>query len=124
MSDRPPQLYGIPISDLARICQVSLKTARRWKLGSTCPPKSALLLLLGDLGCLDDQWAGWRVRAGTLFSPEGWEITVSDVLATPLMRQQLAAYKSELRQIKENLEKLSEQPAPEVWPEWVFEKLA
>jgi hypothetical protein len=124
MAPRPPELYGIPINEIARICQVSLKTAGRWKAGTTCPPKSAILLLLGDLGCLDPQWRGWCVRQGVLYSPEGWEITVNDVLATPLMRQQLAAYKMELRRIKENLDRMPEQPVPEAWPEWVFEKLA
>lgn len=124
MAARPPELYGIPINEIARLCHVSIKTATRWKTGTTCPPKSAVLLILGDLGCLDAQWSGWRVHQGSLYSPEGWEITVNDVLATPLMRQQLEGYKSELRQIKEAVERLNEQPLPEVWPAWVFEMRA
>ena len=120
MRPRPPEIYGIPISELARICQVSLKTARRWKDGSTCPPKSALLLLAGDLGCLDAAWEGWRVRGGVLFSREGWQITVNDVLAVPLVRAQLEAYKTEERKLLA----LPEQPPVADWPEWVFERLA
>lgn len=120
MAPRPPELYGIPISEIARICRVSIKTATRWKAGTTCPPKSACLLLLGDLGCLDPQWHGWRVNHGILYSPEGWEIGVNDVLAVPLMRAQLAAYQSEQRK----LESITEQPAVADWPEWVFEKMA
>lgn len=82
------------------------------------------MLILGDLGCLAAEWSGWRVSKGTLYSPEGWEITVNDVLATPLMRQQLEGYKTELRQIREAVERLNEQPLPDVWPEWVFEMRA
>jgi hypothetical protein len=124
MSERPPEIYGIPISELARICHVSLKTAGRWKAGTTCPPQSAMLLLSGDLGSLDPEWRGWRVRGGVLHSPEGWEISRNDVLATPLMRQQLAAYQSELRQIQERLDAMPEQPAPADWPEWIGEMRA
>lgn len=120
MAQRPPELYGIPINEIARICHVSVKTAARWKSGTTCPPQSAILLLLADLGCFDPEWRGWTVKGGVLYSPEGWEITVNDVLATPLMRQQLAAYKAELRQIQERLDRMAEQPTPESWPEWVF----
>ena len=117
-------LYGITIKEIARICHVDLTTARRWKRGARCPPKMALLLICGDLECFDPEWRGWQARGGKLISPEGWEITVGDVLALPLMRQQMAAYQSELRQIRERVLLMQEQPAPEAWPEWVFEKLA
>lgn len=120
----PPQLIGINVKELSRICHVSLKTAARWKSGTTCPPKSAVLLVAGDLKAFDPEWRGWQARGGKLISPEGWEITVSDVLALPLMRQQLAAYKAELRLIQERVEAMAAQPDPAEWPEWVFEKLA
>lgn len=120
MRERPSELYGINISELARICRVSLKTARRWKDGATCPPKSALMLLAGDLGCLDSEWAGWVVRKGALISPEGWEIKVNDVMAVPLVRAQLEAYKTEERKLLA----LPSQPEASEWPEWVFEKMA
>jgi hypothetical protein len=81
----------------------------------------ALLLIARDLGCFDAEWRGWRVRKGVLYSPEGWEITVGDVLALPLMRQQLAAYKTEHKRLQAELLTTREQPVPEVWPEWVFE---
>jgi hypothetical protein len=84
----------------------------------------ALLLILGDLSAFDPEWRGWTARGGKLISPEGWEITVGDVLSLPLMRQQLAAYKSELRQVKAALVLTHEQPIPSDWPEWVFEMTA
>lgn len=116
--------YSFPIKEIARICHVDLTTARRWKRGTRRPPKSAILLILGDLGCFDPAWRGWVTRRGKLISPEGWEITVGDVLALPLVRQQLAAYQTELKLMKAELVLTHEQPLPEVWPEWVFEKMA
>jgi hypothetical protein len=119
MAPRSPELYGIPIKEIARICRVSIKTATRWKSGKTCPPVSARLLLAGDMGCLDSGWDGWRVRNSILYSPEGWPITPNEVLAVPLMRAQIVAYQLEQRKVLA----LAEQPAVEEWPEWVFEKL-
>jgi hypothetical protein len=124
MSPRAPEVYGIPINEIACICKVSLKTAARWKAGSTCPPKSALLLLAGDLTAFDPKWDGWMARGGKLISPEGWEITVGDVLALPLMRQQLAAYQTELKRVRAELLLTQEQPLPSTWPEWIFEMRA
>jgi len=117
MSDRPPELYGIPISELARICRVSIKTARRWKRGQTVPPESALMLLRGDLGCMADDWAGWSIRKDRLYSPEGWEVTRQDVLASPLLRAQLAAYQTENKSLKAKLDNWEEQPLPGDIPE-------
>lgn len=121
MRIRSPQLNGINVKELSRICQVSLKTATRWKDGKTCPPKTALLLLAADLGCFDGAWKGWMVCGGNLVSPEGWEITRGDVISSPLLRQQLAAYKTELRRIKERVVVIPDQPLPAEWPEWVRE---
>jgi uncharacterized protein DUF3653 len=121
MPPRPPEIYGIPISELARICKVSLRTAARWKAASTCPPKTALLLLAADLGCFDPEWSGWRVHKGALISPEGWEITKGDVISSPILRQQLAAFKTELKRLREAADSIHEQPLPADWPEWISE---
>jgi len=117
-------LYGISIKEIARICHVDLTTARRWKRGARCPPKMALLLICGDLAAFDPEWRGWCARGGKLISPEGWEITVGDVLALPLMRQQLAAYKAELKRVRAELDLTHDQPLPGTWPEWIFEMRA
>lgn len=119
MSIVPPQLIGCNVNELARICRVSLKTAARWKAGTTCPPESALMLVEADLGCFDAAWRGWTLRNGFLYSPEGWEITKGDVISSPILRQQLAAYKSELRRLKEAQAEvlIDDQPLPDQWPE-------
>lgn len=124
MAPRPPEIYGIPISELARICHVSVKTATRWKNGTTCPPKSALLLILADLGCFSPEWSGWQLNGQDLISPEGWRIARGQVLIVPLMRQQLAAYEVELRQLRDRVLLMQEQPIADEWPAWVFEMRA
>ena len=117
-------LYGIPIKEIARICHVDLTTARRWKRGARCPPKSALLLIGADLGCFSPEWSGWRLKDQDLISPEGWRIARGQVMIVPLLRQQIAAYEVELRRLRAEFLLIQEQPVPEAWPEWVFEKLA
>ena len=124
MGNAASPFYSITIKEIARICHVDLTTARRWKRGARCPPEMALLLIRGDIAAFDPAWRGWRAHGGKLISPEGWEITVGDVLALPLMRQQLAAYQTELRLIRERVLLMQEQPLAADWPAWVFEKLA
>lgn len=110
----PPHhiVYGIPVKEIARICGVDLATARRWKRGATCPPKTAVMILAGDLGVFDPTWRGWIVRHGTLISPEGWDATPGEVRSLPLLRLQLQNYQREQRIAKRELEALDEQPTP------------
>lgn len=111
-------LYGIPVSEIARICRVSLKTAQRWKAGTICPGYCEAAILERDLGCFSDGWRNWIVRGDELISPEGWCIHVNDVLASPLLRQQLAVYQAENRALKaerDAVPELEEQPSPEKW---------
>lgn len=113
-------LYGLPIKEIARICEVDLTTARRWKRGARCPPQSALMVLSRDLGFLDPRWEGWTIRSGELVSPEGWRATTGDVLSIQLTQAQIAAYRDENRLLKEDLaearlESFEEQPAPTTW---------
>lgn len=106
MAKVPPELYGITINELARICKVSVKTATRWKRGQSVPPKTALMVLTADLGYLSREWLRWTVRGPFLVSPEGWEISMNDVLSAPLLRAQLKALQAENRLIRG----LDEQP--------------
>lgn len=117
-------LYGISIKEIASICHVDLTTARRWKRGARCPPKMAVLLIQRDLVCFDPEWSGWHLRDGFLISPEGWKFGSGEVLAIRILRQQLAGYETELKRLKEEEVSRQNQPLPDEWPEWVFEKQA
>src|SRR5450755_559600 len=104
--------YGIPAEEIARRCRVDVATARRWKRGVRCPPRTALMILLEDLGCFDPAWKGWRIRDGQLISPEGWAATPGEILALPLMRAQIISYQRDQRIAKAKLDALEAQPEP------------
>jgi hypothetical protein len=117
-------LSQIPIKELVRICHIDVTTARRWHRGSNLPPAYVLdylnAILLGDLGFLDPAWRGWVLRHGHLISPESWELSMSDVLASRLHEAQLAAWRLEVRKLKAELAnaeltRLEEQPLPTEW---------
>lgn len=121
MLDPKEVLFGLSIKTIAETCHVDLTTARRWKRGAICPPQSALMMLTGDLGFVDPAWRGWCLRKGHLVSPEGWEMSMSDVLASRLHEAQLAAWRVEVRKLKAELadaelNRLEEQPTPDQWP--------
>lgn len=116
MPTRHPALFGVPISEIARICGVSLKTAARWKAGTICPPKTAILIVRllysGDLGALGPEWENWHYRDGELTSPDGWRITRNDALAVPLMHGQISALRQKLADLEDLRDGLEEQPTP------------
>lgn len=102
--------YGLPADEIARRCRVDVATARRWKRGARRPPRTALMILLEDLGCFDPAWKGWRIRDGQLISSEGWAVSPGDVLGLPLMCAQLISYQRDQRIAKAELDALEEQP--------------
>lgn len=111
-------LYGWSIKDIARICEVDLTTARRWKRGARCPPQSALMLLSTDLGHIDPLWAGWHLRRGELVTPNGFCLSRGDALSVELLQAQLSAWRNETLDLRRQIEAmtLEEQPLP-VGPE-------
>lgn len=124
MRKPPAILCGMHIKDIARICGVSLKTAQRWKAGQTVPPKTALMLLSGDLGILDPAWSGWIIRKGLLISPEGWEAEPGHVRAMKMMNATLGVYRRENESLKAAVRHLEaqaqavgfeDQPLPQNW---------
>jgi len=117
-------LSAIPVRHLVEICHIDITTARRWRRGSNLPPAYVLdfvnAKLTADLSFLDPAWRGWVLRKGHLISPEGWEMSMSDVLASRLHEAQLAAWRLEVRKLKEQLanaelNRLEEQPTPDQW---------
>lgn len=114
MKKPAPEFYGIRDIDLAAICHISLKTAQRWKSGTTCPPDAARILV-GLIRAERIIWPEWTVRGDVLISPEGWEMTKGDVMAARLLNAQLATYQAELRKMRGDLESMDEQPNPDEW---------
>jgi hypothetical protein len=113
MKARPPELYGISISHIAKACGVSTKTASRWKDGTTCPPESALMILRRDLGCFSPFWAGWTVNGEDLVSPDGWCVNRNDALTVPLMHGQISALRHQVASLKATADDhLEDQPEP------------
>jgi hypothetical protein len=110
------ELYGIPVREIARICQVDLSTARRWRRGAICPPETAILVLrlryFGDLGVIASDWDGWTYHDGSLISPDGWRIDRNDALAVPLLHGQIQALRQKLEGLEATRDGLEEQPAP------------
>jgi hypothetical protein len=124
MLDPKDVFFGLSINRIVELCGVDVTTARRWKRRAICPPQYVLEFIQakdqGDLGFLDPAWRGWKLRNGCLWSPESWEIRMSDVLASRLHEAQLAAWREEVRRMKAELAKaqvdrLEEQPTPDSW---------
>lgn len=116
-----PELWGLSVKDIVRICKVDPATARRWKRGAYCLPYTAQALLSRDLGHFDSRWEGWTINAsGELVSPEGWRATTGDVLSIQLTQMQLSTYRTENRVLKQALDEadaagFEEQPLPGQW---------
>lgn len=121
MGGTPDILFFFSLNEIAQLCEVSLKTAKRWKAGQSVPPPTALMVLRRDLGCFHPAWKGWQIREGTLYSPEGWAASPGDVLSIQFTQSQLATYRSENRALKDVISMLEasgiaeEQPLPDQW---------
>lgn len=121
MAHIPDELFGQSVKDLARLCGVSERTARRWKDGTRCPSELVLMVLRADLGVFSSKWAGWTIRGEHLYSPEDWKIRMADVRAARLHEMQLNAYRSEIAKMKWQIEELErggyseDQPTPDAW---------
>lgn len=112
MSKPPQELYGLSAMHIAQVCQVDLSTARRWKRGAICPPKTALMIITRDLGCFSDSWRGWTVNGEDLVSPDGWCVNRNDALIVPLMHGQIAALRAQVSDLKAARDEIEDQPEP------------
>jgi hypothetical protein len=77
-------LFGVPVAEIARACDVHPDTARRWKRTGNVPA-AALRLIRAlweyDLGGVSGVWEGWRLVRGELVSPEGESFSPAAVRA-------------------------------------------
>lgn len=120
MSDLRDILKSLTAQQISERCQVDLATARRWRRQATCPPKTAQMILTGDLGIIDPAWAGWVLRRGLLCSPENWTATPGDVRAMQLKEAQVSALRRETLELRAKMqamevESFEEQPLPDSW---------
>jgi len=69
-------------ADLARLCDVSPRTVRRWRASGDWPPVARLAAaqLSGDLGTLFPAWRGWMVHGDTLTAPDGRTVSQAQIL--------------------------------------------
>lgn len=104
-------VYGLTAETIAERTGVDVSTARRWKAGSTRLPRAAQMIIEADLGCFGKEWRGWRIQGTDLVSPEGWKVSPGEIMALPLLRAQIAAYKTAERVINE----MDDQPMPGAW---------
>lgn len=116
--DQKSVTYGYSAEDIALLCSVSLRTACRWKSGAVAMPAASKMILAGDLGIFDPEWSGWVIRRNKLISPEGWEITVNDVLGARLHETRLSVMQREVRILKAQVADLErggyeDQPTPD-----------
>jgi hypothetical protein len=120
----PEILFHYNINEIARICRVSPKTARRWKAGQVGTPETAIMVLSRDIGTFHPDWIGWSISSrGELCSPENWIATPGAIRAMQFHRSQLSALREEILILKsqlatEEIERYEEQPLPDQW-EWI-----
>lgn len=111
--------YGMSAEQIAERAGVDVSTARRWKSGKSRIPAAAQLVLEADLGAFSRAARGWKIDGETLVSPEGWRITLGEVLSLPLLQRQVAAAERELRVMKG----IDAQPEPGEVPELDLERV-
>jgi hypothetical protein len=82
-------LYGVSAMAIASATGVSLPTARRWKKRGAPVLRASILAIKvnGDLGEISTTWAGWKLCADALWTPEGECIRPGDIKAIPYRRE-------------------------------------
>lgn len=113
----PDILSHYKINEIARICAVTVKTARNWKSGKIFPPPTAIMVLSRDLGSFHPAWVGWTVSLrGELCSPENWVCSRGDVLSIQFLQAQLSAWRNEAQELRKQIEgSFEDQPLPAQW---------
>jgi len=100
---------NLSAQSLARLCFVSVRTARRWLRAGMAPKLAVEWLVLvhrGDLSKINAQWSEWCLRRdGTLGNAHGWQFTVHEIMAIPFLQSALSAYRVEVRRLRDKLKR-------------------
>lgn len=95
---------------LAVLCFASVRSARRWKQTGFAPAIAVAWLELTHYGALNRlslSWDAWRIRDDELHAPNGYAFTPGELIAIPLLHQQLATLRRESEELREQLARAS-----------------
>lgn len=106
----PIDVYSLSLETIAERCGVTVGTAKRWKLGQSQIPYTAVVVLSGHLGAISQEWQGWRLLGDVLISPDGERISQAD-LAAAMRKAEESGYSS-IAEYAKALRHLEEQPHP------------
>lgn len=109
-SHLPIDVYSLPAETIAERCGVTVATAKRWKLGQSQIPYTAVVLLSGHLGAISQEWQGWRLLGDALISPDGERVSRADLVAA--MRKADESGYSSIAELEKEVRPLEEQPIP------------
>jgi hypothetical protein len=109
-SHLPIDVYSLPAETIAERCGVTVATAKRWKLGQSPIPYTAVVLLSGHLGAISQEWQGWHLLGDALIAPDGERVSQADLVA--VMRTAEESGYSSIAEYARALRHLEEQPQP------------
>jgi len=79
----------VTAEQMASLCGVSIRTAKRW-IVSGLPPMASALAVRVFLGVLVDDWLGWHISAdGLLIAPSGRGLRPGEIEALTWLKSQL-----------------------------------
>lgn len=74
---------GLTKIQAANLCFKSVRTVTRWDKGQEIPPECRRLMKLYsccDLEAVNEDWRGWRIKAGRLVTPNGWSLSPDRII--------------------------------------------
>jgi DNA-binding XRE family transcriptional regulator len=96
---------------------VNLSTVNRWDNGKSKPPFAVCELLRCIAGELPDLslrrcFSGWRFAEDYIYTPDGERYTPDDIKELFIIKQQLRAFRVEVRELKSEIKRLTPDGKP------------
>lgn len=94
-------IYGMSVETITDALGIHPDTARRWKRRQAAPKHRAAaikLALHGQLGAIDEGWAGFVLRQGRIWTPENQPVLPGELRAIPYRRELIDELKRQLAQ--------------------------